>query len=220
MVRDADTMLMTIVSNTTASNKRGARIALALGLLLSLGGALFVWQHYFSTYHLATVQEGVLYRDGARSAHELEIAVRKTHAKTVVCLVDDQEMSDPAKPQFQEEMNWLKQQGIAAERIPVKLGGWPTTENVQRFLQTAGDRTKQPILVHCAQGVRRTAFMVAAYQESVLGYDRQRAKGAIMSFGHSDRTINDIRRFIDEYDPSSRTVSTQLAHATLTGAEK
>ena len=51
-----------------------------------------------------------------------------------------------------------------------------------------------PVLLHCAQGVRRTAMFVAAYQESVLGYDKQRAKDAIISFGHSDRTVSEIKR--------------------------
>ena len=64
--------------------------------------------------------------------------------------------------------------------------------------------------MHCAQGVRRTAMMVAAFQESVLGYDKQQARDAILTFGHSDKTVDDIRRFIDAYDPKSRTVSDQL----------
>jgi Mn-dependent DtxR family transcriptional regulator len=49
-------------------------------------------------------------------------------------------------------------------------------------------------------------MMVAAFQESVLGYDKQRAKSEILAFGHSENTINDIRRFIDAYDPKSRTI--------------
>jgi protein tyrosine phosphatase (PTP) superfamily phosphohydrolase (DUF442 family) len=200
---------MTLENPTTPRN-RGVRLVVGTALVALLATALF-WQHYFATYHLATVQSGVLYRDGARSVQELENAVKKVHARTVVCLVDDNEMDDPAKPQFKREMDWLDQQGIRAERIPVKLGGWPRTADVQRFLAIASDPDNQPVLVHCAQGVRRTAMMVAAYQESALGYDRAKAKAAIVSFGHSDHTINDIRRFIDEYDQKTRTVSPQLA---------
>jgi protein tyrosine phosphatase (PTP) superfamily phosphohydrolase (DUF442 family) len=196
------------------------RFLVLAGLMLLLGSGALVWQRYYSTYHLATVQPGALYRDGARSVDELQRAVEKVHAKTVVCLVDDKELADPAKPQFAAEMAWLKQQGIRAERIPVKLGGWPITSDVQRFLEVAGDKANQPVLVHCAQGVRRTAMMVAAYQESLLGYDRQKAKDAILTFGHSDRTVNDIHKFIDEYDPKSRTVSSSLASVEMKGVEK
>jgi len=166
--------------------------------------AVLVWSLFPSTYHLATVREGILYRDGARSVRELEKAIREVKPRTVVCLVDDQEMGDPRKPQFKEEFAYLKNHGIRAERIAVKLGGWPSAQDVQQFLKIVVDPANQPVLVHCAQGVRRTGMMVAAYQESVLGYDKNRAKAQIKTFGHSDKTINDIRHFIDTYNPNTQ----------------
>jgi protein tyrosine phosphatase (PTP) superfamily phosphohydrolase (DUF442 family) len=187
--------------------------ASVIALTLLLVGFVLVWKYSFSTYHFATVQEGVLYRDGAAHLNQLQHAIEKSHAKTVVCLVDDAEISDPAKPQFRLEMDYLHAHNIHVERIPVTLGGWPTSADIQHFLDVATDRNNQPVLVHCAQGVRRTAMMVAAYQETVLGYDKQKAKSAILTFGHSDKTINDIRRFIDGYDPVSRTVPAELAAA-------
>jgi protein tyrosine phosphatase (PTP) superfamily phosphohydrolase (DUF442 family) len=171
-----------------------------------LAGVL-VWHYLTGTYHLATVQPGVLYRDGARSIHELGVAVDKVKANTVVSLIDDTELHDPAKPQFAAEPGYLAGRGVHYQRIAVKLGGWPTSEDIQTFLQTVQAPTSQPVLLHCAQGVRRTAMFVAAYQESVLGYDKARAKDAILSFGHSDNTVDDIKRFIDHYDPQTRTVS-------------
>lgn len=190
-------------------------------VLVALAG-VFAWSFLSGKYHLATVQQGALYRDGARSLRELEAAVRDVKPGTVVCLVDDQEVNDPRKPQFKEEFAYLKAQGIRTERIAVKLGGWPTSADVRRFLTIATNRANQPVLVHCAQGVRRTGMMVAAYQESVLGFDKQKAKAAILTFGHSDKTINDIRRFIDTYNPGTRSVvsSTEPAtRATLTSDE-
>ena len=176
-------------------------------------GATFAWQQYTSLYHFATVQPGVLYRDGARSARELEKAIAQVQPKTVVCLVDDTEIADPAKPQFKQEFEFLQKGGIRVERIPVRLGGWPSTEDIQRFLTITTDTKNQPVLVHCAQGVRRTAMMVAAYQESVLGYDKNQAKEAILTFGHSANTINDIRKFIDGYDAKARSVPTEIAQS-------
>jgi protein tyrosine/serine phosphatase len=185
---------------------------LAIFLAIVVGGPL-VWQRLNSSYHLATVQPGVLYRDGARSTRELQIAIDHVQPKTVVCLVDENEVNDPAKPQFKAEFDLLKMRGIRAERVPVRLGGWPTSEDVQKFLSIAAKKENQPVLVHCAQGVRRTAMMVAAFQESVLGYDKEKAKAEILTFGHSDNTVNDIRRFIDLYDAKSQTVSPELAQA-------
>jgi protein tyrosine phosphatase (PTP) superfamily phosphohydrolase (DUF442 family) len=184
-------------------------IAVVCGLV-ALAGFL-VWRQWFATYHLATVDVGKVYRDGNRGPREFATMLRRVKPKTVVALIDDNEIADPAKPEFKAELETLKQQGITLERIPVTLGGWPTTADVQKFLAVATNPAKQPVLVHCAQGVRRTGMMVAAYQESVLGYDSERAKREILRFGHSDRSIGDVRKFIDVYDPGKREVTQQLA---------
>lgn len=179
----------------------------ALAGILIVGTGLALWVHlHVGTYHLATVQPGVLYRDGARSIPELGAAVKKVKANTVVSLIDDTELKDPNKPQFAQEPGYLAGQGVRYQRIAVKLGGWPTSEDIQAFLTTTQTASSQPVLLHCAQGVRRTAMFVAAYQESVLGYDKNKAKDAILSFGHSDKTIDEIKLFIDNYDPQTRTV--------------
>lgn len=175
-------------------------------MMVAMASIALAFRYYTGTYHLATVQEGVLYRDGARSVHELGVAVRKVKANTVVSLIDDAELADPGKPQFAQEPTYLAERGVRYQRIAVKLGGWPTSEDIQAFLKTAEQKTSQPVLLHCAQGVRRTAMFVAAYQESVLGYDQAKAKAAILGFGHSDKTIDEIKLFIDNYDPQTRTV--------------
>jgi protein tyrosine/serine phosphatase len=172
--------------------------------------AFLVWRQWFETYHLAAVQEGVLYRDGNRGPREFATMVRRVHPKTIVALIDDEEIADPEKPEFKAEIEFAREQGITIERVPVKLGGWPTTEDVQKFFAIATDKNKQPVLVHCAQGVRRTGMMAAAYQESVLGWDRQKTIDAILRFGHSERSIGDVKRFIEIYDPVKREVTQQL----------
>jgi tyrosine-protein phosphatase SIW14 len=190
---------------------RGTSTAIwVLALVVLLGGAAWGWAHYIQTYHLATVQEGVLVRDGNRGLREFETAIRKTGAKTVVSLIDDQELADAKKPQFAKEMEFCRQQGVKVVRIPVKLGGWPTSEDVRRFLDIVQEKQNQPVLVHCAQGVRRTGMMVAAFQESVLGWDDGKARSAMLSFGHSDRTVKDVERFIGVYDAKDRAVTKQL----------
>ena len=164
----------------------------------------WVYDHYFDTYHFATIDPGKLYRDGNRNINEFEIALRKGRIKTVVMLNDDQELA--AKPQFKEEIALCRKHGIELIRIPVTLGVWPDTQAVQQFLNTAMDASRQPVLVHCAQGVRRTAMMAAAYQETALNYDDAKAKSAIMLWGRKPDRFDDVRAFIDAYDPATRIV--------------
>jgi protein tyrosine phosphatase (PTP) superfamily phosphohydrolase (DUF442 family) len=177
---------------------------------LIVGAGLFVWWRWFATYHLAVVQEGVLYRDGNRGMREFETMVRKVRPRTVVCLVDDQELADPSKAMFAQELRWLKDRGIKVERIAVKLGGWPTSQDVRRFLEVVQKQENQPVVVHCAQGVRRTGMFVAVFQESMLGWDDAKAKKEMLTFGHSQRTVKDVERFIDVYDAKERAVTAEL----------
>jgi hypothetical protein len=43
-----------------------------------------------------------------------------------------------------------------------------------------------------------------------MGYDKEQAKQSILRFGHSDRTANDVIRFIEGYDPASGAVPENL----------
>jgi protein tyrosine phosphatase (PTP) superfamily phosphohydrolase (DUF442 family) len=196
-------------------------VPVAIVTLLVLIG-VWMWRAQFQTYHLAIVQEGVLYRDGNRGLREFAHAVDRVKAKSVVCLVDDAEISDAAKPMFNEEFTYLQQQGIKLERITVPLGGWPSAEQVKRFLNFVQDPANQPVLVHCAQGVRRTGMMAAAYQQSVLKMDDQKARDAVLKFGRKDtsRSVVDIRNFIDAYDEKTGEIKTTFAQPTTAEAGK
>lgn len=186
---------------------RGA-LLLALGIALSVG-AFYLWKLH-GTYHFAVVQPGVLYRDGLKSSPQFAATLDHVHPRTVVSLIDENEMSDPAKPQLATEGELCARRGIMLDRIPVKLGGWPSSADIQAFLAIVADKGNQPVLVHCAQGVRRTGMFVAAYQESVLGYDKAKAKAAVLGFGHGQNTIEQIDRFIDQYDPKTEGVPADL----------
>ena len=169
--------------------------------------AFCIWWFRYDTYHFAAVADGVLYRDGVRSQRTFENTARRARFKTIVRLIDlNEQQTEP----FIGEAAWCKANGVEIIEIPIRLGGWPTAEQVSRFLSVAADRSHQPVLLHCAQGVRRTGMMVAAYQESVQGFDKDRAKSAILRFGHSDRSIGDVKKFIDLYDPTTKAVPENL----------
>src|SRR5881394_107517 len=94
--------------------------------------ALWLWMYRQGTYHFSEVQRGVLYRDGNRGLREFSTALRKGGIRTVVMLNDDDEVQ---KEPFKGELELLKQKGIEVVRIPVKLGSYPNSEQVQKFLE-------------------------------------------------------------------------------------
>ena len=168
---------------------------------------VWVWVNYIQTYHYAVVQPKVLYRDGFRTVREFNTAVGNAKPKAIVCLLDARERE--AEP-FAIEQDYCRKSKIRFVWIPVQLGGWPKDAEVRQFLETVEKERNQPLLVHCAQGVRRTGMMVAAYQMSVLGWDKEKTKREILTFGHSRRSIADIEKFIDGYDPVAKTTVSDM----------
>ena len=47
-------------------------------------------------------------------------------------------------------------------------------------------------------------MMAAAYQMSVMQWDKEKTKKEILTFGHSRRTVGDVERFIDGYARANR----------------
>lgn len=174
----------------------GWRIVLLVALIVVAGG--FVWWQWFETYHFVVVDPGKLYRDGNRSVREFRTALRKSNPRTVVAVIDEQEYN---QPEFVEARKIVQDRGLDYVWIKIRAGGYPTPEQVRQFLEIARDPARQPVLYHDDEGIRRAGMLMAAYQESVLGYDNERTKASIRAFGHGDRTINEVREFIDAYDP-------------------
>ena len=191
------------------------RVVVALVTLLVIAGACYgyIWAEV-QTYHFSLVDPHILYRCGNRGMREFNHAVKQSGARTIVSFVSDQELNDPAKPQFKQEAEYCRTHGIAQVRLPVPLGGWPTSDQILKFLNIVAEPANRPVLMHCAQGVRRTGLFMAAYQLSVMDRTPALAKERIMSFGHPPRDTDDIRTFIDRYDPIMGNVPTTLPAGT------
>lgn len=187
---------------SAGKKKRAWALAAVIGLAAAAGG--WVWYEKYDTYHFAEVTPGVLYRDGNRQMRTFETAVEKGKIRTVVMLNDADELAN--RPQYRAEMEFCRQRGINLVHIPVGLGKRPTTDDVRKFLDVVNDPKNHPVLVHCAQGVRRTGMMVAAYQESQLKMDDARCKDAILLWGRKPPALDDVRGFIDDFDPLTRSV--------------
>ena len=126
---------------------RGRTMGLIILLIAAcaVAAGVWTWRRHFDAYHLATVRQGVLYRDGVRSVDQFASAVRRVSPRTIVCLVDDNEI---AREPFVEELDYCRANNIQVVRIPVPLGGWPTDEQVRQFLEIVNDPARQPVLVH------------------------------------------------------------------------
>src|ERR1043165_1045321 len=103
---------------------RGRAKSRAMGLMIVatavvLAAGFWIWREYFQTYHLATVQEGVLYRDGMRSMREFQTAVADARPLLVVSLVDGAEAQQEP---FSQEMEFCRRSKIHFLSIPIAAG--------------------------------------------------------------------------------------------------
>ena len=202
------------MSDTAKTSRRNKLLVVFVLSNLLIAVCVITWRQYFQTYHLVVVDPGKLYRDGNRSLREFKNTLRKTNPKTVVAIIDQEEYD---QPEFVAARELVKSRGLDYHWIPVKAGAYPRAGQVREFLTIATDPAKQPVLYHDDEGIRRAGMMMAAYQESVLGYDDARAVAAMKTFGHSERTIKDVRRFIEAYDPvAGLTVDLNPQSATTT----
>ncbi len=165
--------------------------------------AIAIWARS-RTYHFRVVDDGKLYRDGCRTRSQFLASCQRGKIKTVISLVGNDEIGNE---RFGPILAACRERGVQLKHVPVHISAFPSDEDVQQFLTIATDSANQPALVHCREGIRRTGMMTAAYQMSVLGYSKEKALGAIESFGHSQRTIADIQTFINSYDPARRTLN-------------
>jgi protein tyrosine phosphatase (PTP) superfamily phosphohydrolase (DUF442 family) len=176
-------------------------VLVLIGVAIAAAAVIF-W--YMRTYHFREIDPGKLYRDGLRSEAEFANACRKGRVRSIISLVSDEEY---ASARFAPAIDAARARGIQTLRVPIPLGGWPTTEDIHHFLALATDPVNQPAIVHCREGVRRTGMLASAYRISVMGMSKEQAKAAIETFGHSRRSIGDIERFIDLYDPAARSIT-------------
>ena len=172
-----------------------------IGVAIAAAAVIF-W--YMRTYHFREIDPGKLYRDVLRNGTEFANACRKGHIRSIISLVSDEEYTST---RFAPAMAAARARQIRTLRVPIPLGGWPTTDDVQQFLRLATDPANQPAIVHCREGVRRTGMLASAYRISIMGMSKEQAKAAIETFGHSRRSIGDIEKFIDLYDPGTRSVA-------------
>jgi protein tyrosine/serine phosphatase len=125
----------------------------------------------------AVVKMGVLFRSNIPTIPGLQEMERRYRIKTIVGLLNDDEIKHPV---FGAEQNFAKRHGI--KFIHLRMGV-PTPEQVTEFLEIVNNPTNQPVLVHCWHGTARTGVLVAIYRIKEQGWSFQKSLDEMVSYG-------------------------------------
>ena len=89
---------------------------------------------------------------------------------------------------FHSDRSEIGASGLGYEHIFVKTWA-PQRDEVVRFLKTATDPQRQPVLVHCQHGADRTGSMVAIYRVAAQGWSMQDAAQEMTEGGYGFHAV-------------------------------
>ena len=166
---------------------RRRNLAFCLFAVLLTFAILYYWivqrEHISSAKKFAVVKENVLLRSRIPETPRLQEMERRYQIKTIVALLNDDEVE---QPEFAAEQNFAKQHGITF--IYLRMGV-PTPEQVTTFLEIVNNPANQPVLVHCWHGTIRTGVLVAIYRIKEQAWPLQKALDEMASFGFDLQTV-------------------------------
>ena len=119
-------------------------------------------------YHVATVDPGRVYRSGTLSPLGLAVMNWLHPLKTIVNVRSPKENQ---LPWHEREKNFCQSHGIKLLDLPLEADTPPTQEQIRTFLDLVRDGKNLPVMIHCHQGVTRTAMLVAVYEVAVRHKD-------------------------------------------------
>lgn len=163
----------------------------------SLITAYFVARHKI-LYHFDVVDPGKVYRSGTLSDWGLRWARSISGFKTIVNVRSEKENREPW---HEEETRFALANGIKLIDMPLKADTPPSPAQCEKFLEIVNEPKNLPVIIHCHQGVTRTAMMVAVYEIAVEGRKNDDVLRNMETFGHSfDKPDKkDVRDFILHY---------------------
>ncbi len=201
-----------------------AHIEVVPELLLLLGAASLVIWHK-AHYHFRVVEAGRLYRSGAMGRLGLWWIWRRYGIRTIVNLTTERECRKGVW--YQREERFCRKKGIELVHLPMLQGVAPDARQIGRFLEVSLSEERQPVLVHCKQGVARTNIMVAVYLKERFGRPNEEILRELPSFGHwlGGPRYDTMREFVLKYkaeenggDPASWTNPARAGAAQIPGS--
>jgi predicted protein tyrosine phosphatase len=156
---------MTLEVTQVQSHTR-CRWLLIIGFATLAAAGIWLWTSVFEWRFIpkrfGVVEQGCVYRSGRIPAPLVKKVLAKYHINTIVDLTGEL----PANPDQQAEKQAAVELNIKILRFPLSGNGTGDINEYAHAIVAIADaqKNKQPVLVHCAAGVKRTGGVIAAYR--------------------------------------------------------
>jgi protein tyrosine/serine phosphatase len=149
---------------------------LALGILLSLGGA-YAYVHGGGNFH--EVEKGKVYRSSWLCPERMEQTVDRLGVKTVLNLCGDQ----PGATWYEGEVEVTSRRGVKFVSMGLSANMPLDPEQVAKLVDVLRDAPK-PLLIHCRAGSDRTGLASAIYVATRGGSYHDAQDQLSLYYGH------------------------------------
>ena len=168
---------LTFSSNGGDSNNNATNVSMISGQSKEISKQFDAAVRLIPNFHQVNHD---IYRSG-RPTKEGVAALAGLGIKTILSIQDYGGDQDQAA----DERNWARAVNINWIQVPMHGLKRPTIEQIRLALSTLSDQTNYPMLVHCQKGSDRTGLVVASYHIKHDGWDIEKAKEDMYTFGHS-----------------------------------
>ena len=175
-------------------------IPLIIAIVVISGSISYAVYNHKLYYHFKTVDPGKVYRSGCLSAAGLKAVYGKTNFKTIVVVRSEAEVKENKNNWYTRETEFCKEHGLNFEFFNLGAGSPPNAQQVKRFYNIISNPDMYPIIIHCEQGVVRTAMMVAIYRIVKMNQTGQYVWDNMPKFGHTLKDYPQVKNFIVNFD--------------------
>jgi predicted protein tyrosine phosphatase len=189
----------------------GTKAALFAVAVIAAVGSGYAYQHHHRYKHVATHEEGMMYRSAWLEPDVMAELIEKHQIRSVVNLCAPGEMGEHRWALERETVR-----NCGAQLLELSM---PNTVDVHDpelapHLAALSDPDNYPMLVHCQHGVTRTSKFLAIYDMCFRGKSADESLAAQPLFGRDRHNVN-VSAFCHEFEKERNSLYPQATASRL-----
>lgn len=174
-------------------------------------GSGYAYQHHHRYKHVATHEEGMVYRSAWVEPDVMTELIEKHQIRSVINLCNPGEMGEH---RWALERETVRNAGARLLELPMPNTVDVHDPGIAPHLAALSDPDNYPMLVHCQHGVTRTSKFLAIYDMCFRGQTAEQSLAAQPLFGRDRHNVN-VAAFCREFEKERNTIYPQATASRL-----